>query len=223
MLVNWRVRSKSEMPRRQIDDITPRQREALQILCDFQARCGYPPTVQELADALGITKASAHEQILQLIRKGYVQRDENRARGLCVVRHPKEMAVSVLPIPIIGRVAAGAPILAEENVLGEVLVDASVVRRGTCFALEVKGDSMIDADIVDGDLVIVRRQPLAEDGDIVVALLGDEATVKRLRIREDQIELRPENRRLKPIPVGPDDSLTIVGKVIATRRISHRK
>jgi len=211
------------MPRKQIEDITPRQREALKFICDYQAGSGYPPTVQELADASGITKASAHEQISQLIRKGYVMRDESRARGLSVLRQPDEMAVSVLPIPIIGRVAAGEPILAQENVLGEVLVDASVVRRGACFALEVKGDSMIDADIVDGDLVIVRSQPVAENGDIVVALLGEEATVKRLSIREDQIELRPENRRLKPIPVGAEDGLTIVGKVIATRRESHRK
>lgn len=210
------------MARKPIVDITARQREALRFLCDFQAQHGYPPTVQELADSLGVTKASAHEQLSQLIRKGYVTREENRARGLTVVRHPEEMAISLLPVPIVGRVAAGVPILAEENVIGEVLVDASVVRRGTCFALEVTGDSMIDADILDGDLVIVRRQPVAENGDIVVALLDGEATVKRLSIQEDRIELRSENRRLRPIPIGPDDGLSIVGKVIATRRESHR-
>jgi len=210
------------MPRKPLIDITPRQREALRFLCNYQARNGYPPTVQELADALDITKASAHEQISQLIRKGYVKREENRARGLSVLRHPEEMALNVLPVPIIGQVAAGAPILAEENVIGEVLVDASVVRRGTCFALEVKGESMKDAGIRNGDLIIVRRQPVAENGDIVVALLGDEATVKRLSIQDDLIELRPENSHFKPIPIGPDDGFSIIGKVIATRRISHR-
>lgn len=210
------------MPRKPILDITPRQREALQFLCDYQTRNGYPPTVQELADTLGIVKASAHEQISQLIRKGYVKREENRARSLTVLRHPEEMAFNVLPVPILGQVAAGFPLLAEENVIGQILVDASLVRRGTCFALRVQGESMKDAGIRNGDLIIVRRQQVAENGDIVVALLGDETTVKRLSIRDDLIELRPENSRFKPIPIGPDDPFSILGKVIATRRESQR-
>ncbi len=209
------------MPRKPIKKITTRQREALQFLCDYQAQHGYPPTIQELADAMEVTKTSAHEFIQQLIRKGYVEREEHLARGLNILRHPEEMAMSLLPVPIVGLVAAGTPILATENIVGEVLVDAAAVRRGTCFALEVRGDSMIEADIQEGDLVIVRRQPVAESGDIVVALLGEEATVKRLYINEDQIELRPENRRLRPIAVGPDDGMSIIGKVVATRRKSN--
>ena len=209
------------MPRKPITEITPRQREALRFLCDYQSRNGYPPTVQELADELGITKPSAPEQLAQLIRKGYVAREKGRARGLSILRHPEEMTLDLLPVPIIGRVAAGTPILAIENVVGEVLVEASVVRRGSCFALGVQGDSMVDVDIQSGDLVVVRRQPVAENGDIVVALLSGEATVKRLSIQDDKIELRPENARLRPIAVSPDDDFSIAGKVVATRRISQ--
>ncbi len=124
--------------------------------------------------------------------------------------------LSLRTVPIVGRVAAGPPILADENIIGEVLVDSRVARHGRCFALEVQGDSMIDADIDDGDLVVVRQQPLAESGDIVVALLGEEATVKRLYIRDETIELRPENTSHRPITVGPEDELRILGKVVAT-------
>jgi repressor LexA len=113
-------------------------------------------------------------------------------------------------------VAAGVPILAVENQIGEILVEARVA-RGSCFALQVSGDSMIDARIGDGDLVIVRRQPVAENGDIVVALLGEEATVKRLYVADSVIELRPANANYQPIRVGPNDDLRILGKVLAVR------
>ena len=120
---------------------------------------------------------------------------------------------------IVGTVAASHPIFAHENITGEVLVEASVVGSGKCFALYTQGDSMIDAGINDGDLIIVRRQPIAEDGDIVIALLDDEATVKRLKIDNELIELVPENPRLKPIRVKPEDELRILGKVVGRKRI----
>jgi repressor LexA len=123
----------------------------------------------------------------------------------------------LVAVPILGQVPAGTPLLAAENVVGELLVDARTA-RGRCFALEVQGDSMIDADIQDGDYVIVRQQQLAESGEIVVAMLKDEATVKRLRLTAEAIELRPENRRFSPIPIGPDDDLRILGKVVAIHR-----
>ena len=123
-----------------------------------------------------------------------------------------------MTVPIVGTIAAGEPILAEENVVGEVLVDSRAARSGRCFALEVQGDSMIGAGIHDKDLVVVREQPVAESGDIVVALLDQDATVKRLFIRDERIELRPENPELRPMPIGPDDGLRIVGKVVAVSR-----
>lgn len=117
-----------------------------------------------------------------------------------------------------GRVPAGTPLLAPENVIGELLVDSRTA-RGRCFALEVQGDSMIDADIQEGDYVIVRQQQLAESGEIVVAMLEGEATVKRLHLGADAIELRPESHSHSPILIGPDDDLRILGKVVA---VHHR-
>ena len=115
-------------------------------------------------------------------------------------------------------VRAGQPILAEENIVGEVLIDSRATRSGRCFALEVQGDSMIDAGIRDRDLVVVREQPVAESGDIVVALLDRDATVKRLFVRDERIELRPENARFRSRRIGPDDGLRILGKVVAVSR-----
>jgi len=163
-----------------------------------------------------------------------LRREPRKARGLAVVREPPACRVAALrgagredeitdlvPVPILGRVAAGQPLFAEENVIGEVLVEGRVASRGRCFALEVDGNSMVGAGIHEGDIVIVRQQPVAESGDIVVALLGDEATVKRLYIREERIELRPENPKYRPIPIGSGDDLRILGKVVATRRRSR--
>jgi repressor LexA len=126
--------------------------------------------------------------------------------------------VVLVSVPIVGRVAAGQPIMAEENIVGEVLVENTVVGGEPCFALCVAGQSMVNAGIADKDIVIVRRQIIAENGDIVVALIGGEATVKRLSIQGPRVELRPENPKFKPIVVGTDDDLRILGKVVAVRR-----
>jgi repressor LexA len=154
----------------------------------------------------------------QLVRKGYLKREPRKARGIAIIREPEDDVPDLVAVPIVGRVAAGQPILAEENIVGEVLVEGGIARSGRCFALEVTGDSMVDAGIRERDLVVVREQAVAENGDIVVALLEDEATVKRLFIRDERIELRPENPKYRPIPVGPDDGLRILGKVVAVRR-----
>ncbi|MGN7612744.1 transcriptional repressor LexA [Magnetococcales bacterium HHB-1] len=130
--------------------------------------------------------------------------------------HPFFEVSEIKAIPIIGSVAAGIPILAVENIVGEILIEANVA-RGSCFALEVTGDSMIEANINDKDYIIVRRQAVAENGDVVVAMLDDEATVKQLHISEEKIELRPANPNYEPIRVGPDDHLQILGKVLAVR------
>ena len=201
--------------RRPVEEITDPQRHTLRELCRFTNRRGFPPTIQELADILGISSPSVRDQVKQLVRKGYVKRESRKARGLTVLREPTDEVLALLAVPIVGRVAAGQPVLAEENVIGEVLVDSRAVRSGRCFALEVRGDSMIDAGIRDQDLVVVREQPVAESGDIVVALLDQEATVKRLFIRDERIELRPENSKHRPMPIGPDDGLRILGKVVA--------
>ena len=202
--------------RPRVEEITGPQRRTLGELRRFTRQQGFPPTIQELADILGISTPSVRDQVSQLARKGYVKREARKARGLTILREPTEEVLKLRTVPIVGKVAAGQPILAEEYIIGEVLVDSRVARHGRCFALEVQGDSMIDAGIDDGDLVVVRQQPLAESGDIVVALLGEEATVKRLYIRDETIELRPENTSHRPITVGPEDELRILGKVVAT-------
>ncbi len=197
--------------------ITEAQRRALKEIRDHIAARDYPPTMSELGGLLGVTAASAHQLIKQLENKGYVTREPRKARSLKVVREPQREIEKLVPVPLVGVVKAGPAMLAEENRLGEVLVDQSIAGRGRCFALRVSGDSMIDAGMDDGDVVICLQQPVAESGEIVVALVDDEATVKRLAIRGDRVELRAENKRYNPILVGPDDDFRILGKVLAIR------
>jgi repressor LexA len=156
----------------------------------------------------------------QLVRKGFLKRAAGKARGLTVVRRPDDIVANLVAVPLVGSVAAGTPLLAEENIVGQVLVDGNTVGSGPCFALRVTGESMKDAGIRDNDVVIVRQQQLAEPGDIVVALLDGEATVKRLFIREQTIELQPENKKYHPIPIGVDTDFRILGKVVAVRRLA---
>lgn len=204
------------------DEITDAQRRTLEVLRDFIARKRYPPTMQELGALLDVTAASAHQLVKQLERKGYVTRQPRQARSLAVVREPQREINKLVEVPLVGLVKAGPAMLAEENLAGHVLIESAVAGRGACFALTVSGDSMVGAGMREGDVVIVRRQPVAESGEIVVALLGDEATVKRLLIQGDRIELRPENKRYKPIVVLPEIDFRILGKVIAIRQPARR-
>jgi repressor LexA len=203
--------------RRAVPGLTPAQERALATIRQFSSRHGFPPTVKELGQELGIAPASAHELMSGLQRKGYLRRSPGKARSLEILQQPGPDTTQLVAVPVVGRVPAGTPLLAAENVIDELLVDSRTA-RGRCFALEVQGDSMVDADIRDGDYVIVRQQQLAESGEIVVAMLEGEATVKRLHIAGEAIELRPENRSLSPIPIGPEDDLRILGKVVGIRR-----
>ena len=186
----------------------------LRTISAFKDRRGVAPTVQELAAILSIQPPSAHELLGRLEEKGYIQREPRKARTMTVVKDFMPRTRQMVNVPIVGRVAAGAPILAIENKVGEIMVDA-MIARGNCFALQVCGDSMIDVDINDGDYVVVRQQQLAESGDIVVAMRDGEATVKRLFIADEKIELRPENKKLKPIIISHDDDFSIVGRVVS--------
>jgi repressor LexA len=202
-----------------IATLTDPQRRAFRAVSDLAARHGYPPTAQELADVLGMSAPSAWTLVSQLVKKEYLKRDANKSRGLSIVREIDDAPerVELVSVPIVGHVAAGAPIFAEENIIGEILVENTVVKGDSCFALRVAGQSMVNAGIADKDVIVVRRQPLAEHRDIVVAMLHDEATVKRLSFQGSRIELLPENPRFKAITVGPDDDFRILGKVIAIR------
>ena len=202
-----------------IQTLTEPQKRLLQALEAYAAQHGMSPTMRELADEVGHGVANVFKQVQRLERNGFISRVAGKSRSLMVLRPSTEEAlVGLVAIPLIGTVVAGHPLLAQENVLGELLVDAATIRTGRHFALKVSGNSMIDAGIHSGDVVIVRQQPLADHRDIVVALLNDEATVKRLHHRSGEIRLLPENPRFKPIAIGPDDDLRIVGKVVAVRR-----
>ena len=204
-------------------EITVPQRRTLLEIEGYIRRHQFAPTMQELAGLLQISVTSAHEQVGQLVRKGYLKRASGKTRGLAVIRRPQDSPPRLVTIPLVGTVAAGSPLPAEEDVIGEVLVEEVLGKGDQCFALRVEGQSMNSAGINDGDVVIVRKQPLAENGDIVVALVDGEGTIKRLHLRENDIELRPESsvKKYRPIPIGPETELRIVGKVVAVRGASR--
>lgn len=180
---------------------------------------GFPPTVGELAGTLQKTKATIHGHLQDLIEQGYLRRTVGKARSLEIVESPTTKVIDVVSVPILGDVPAGNPVLAEQHHVGEIEVEASVVGREPCFAVKVVGDSMMDADILDGDTLVVRQQPLACDREIVVAAVDGEVTVKRLLMQSGKMQLLPENKQFNPIDITSVNEFRILGKVIATRRI----
>jgi repressor LexA len=183
-----------------VDDLTARQRRILDFIQRTVRERGYPPTVREIGEAVGLTSSSSvHAQLENLNRRGLLRKDPAKPRAIEVAGVRPTNAVDV---PVVGRIAAGAPILAEENVESYVPVAEDLVGSGELFALRVQGDSMVDAGILEGDLVIVRRQDVAGDGTIVAVLVPgpaeDEATVKRLRRTGGKLILAPENPAMEP-------------------------
>ena len=201
-------------------DLTGRQQEIWSFLVDYVDRHGYPPTVREIGEAVGLASPSTvHAHLANLERAGLLKRDPTKPRALELVGRDKAApAVAQLPkLPLLGQIAAGGPLLAEQNVEDEIAVPETL--RGD-FVLRVKGDSMIDAGILDGDLVVVRRAQDAKNGDIVVALAGDdeaadEATVKRFFRENGRVRLQPENSALEPIYA---DYVQVLGKVVGVFR-----
>ncbi len=199
--------------------LTARQRRILEFIRETVRERGYPPTVREIGEAVGLTSSSSvHSQLANLERLGLLRRDPTKPRAVTLAR-PATRAEGVA-IPLLGRIAAGGPILAQENVEDYLTVPVGFAEEADHFALRVRGDSMVGAGILDGDLVVVRRQDVAEDGDIVAALLPgpgeDEATVKRLRRRDGRVLLVPENPALEPFELPPGGR--ILGKVVAVLR-----
>ena len=199
--------------------MTPRQQRILDFIKRTVQDRGYPPTVREIGEAVGLTSSSSvHAQLANLQRRGLLRRDATKPRAmeLQVPGAPRRNAVTV---PLVGRIAAGTPVLADENVEDYLVVPSGYASDGDHFALRVHGDSMIDAGILDGDVVVVKRQDSADQGDIVAALLPgageEEATVKRFHRRRGRIQLLPENPRMEPIDMTDGQ---IVGKVVAVLR-----
>jgi repressor LexA len=200
-------------------NLTKRQREIFEFIKGYSARHGYPPTVRDIGKAIGLTSSSTvHAHLANLEKLGLVRRDPTKPRALELLGEAARKVVGPSGLPLVGRVAAGSPILAEENI--EDYVEVPQIAGGDAgeYILRVRGDSMKDAGILDGDFVVVQRQDTAINGEIVVALVGEEATVKRYFQEEDHIRLQPENDALEPIRTR---EAVVMGRVVGVfRRVS---
>ncbi len=207
-----------EFPDQGSGDLTNRQQLILQMIAETTAERGFPPTVREIAEAVGLrSPASVTHQLQVLERKGYIRRDPNSPRAMEILHTGIEPAESAKPVyvPMLGQIAAGGPILAEESVEMVLPLPAELVGSGENFMLRVKGDSMIDAAICDGDWVVIRSQNTANNGDIVAALLDDEATVKTFKRDSEGVWLLPQNPAYSPIN---GNFARIMGIVVAVIR-----
>lgn len=203
-------------------ELTGRQREILDFIRSEIHRRGFPPSVREIGEAVGLSSSSTvHSHLAALEAKGLLRRDPAKPRALEVLDYrDTERGIdyeSVQAVPLVGQVAAGQPILAAENIEATLPLPSTFAGEGT-FILRIKGDSMIEAGILDGDFVVVQQRRDAANGDIVVAMLGDEATVKRFYREQGRVRLQPENAAMEPIYVEPGQDLVILGKVVALFR-----
>ncbi|HWP35317.1 MAG TPA: transcriptional repressor LexA [Thermodesulfobacteriota bacterium] len=208
-------------PRRELTD---KQRQILEYIIEMVRTRGYPPTIRQIGTRFKISSTNGvRTHLSALERKGYIRRAPWSARGIELVREmiPEAAEPDVVQIPVLGKVAAGQPILAQEHLAGYLYLDRSLARDRNMFALKVQGDSMIEAGILEGDYVLVRPQPTAENGDIVVALIGDEATVKQFFREPDGVRLQPANSAMAPIRVRGD--VQIIGKVTGLFRTKIRR
>jgi repressor LexA len=207
--------------------LTGRQQEIWTFLTQYVDEHGYPPTVREIGEAVGLASPSTvHAHLANLERAGLIKRDPTKPRALELRRDPKPTpqrapAEDVHRLPLLGEIAAGGPLLAEQNVEDYLAVPEPLARGGEEFLLRIKGDSMIDAGILEGDIVVVRREQTARDGEIVVALAGtdesaDEATVKRFFRENGRVRLQPENAALEPIYAEHVEVLGVVTGVFRT-------
>ncbi|MHB9146224.1 MAG: transcriptional repressor LexA [Symbiobacteriia bacterium] len=200
------------------DGLTDRQLEILDYIKEQIRQKGYPPSVREIGEAVGLSSSSTvHGHLSRLEEKGFIRRDPTKPRAIEITEGDFYLTRHrTVNVPLVGRVTAGAPILAVENLEDSFPLPFELIRDEDVFMLAVRGESMIEAGILDGDFVIVRRQSAAHNGDIVVALVGDEeATVKRFFHEKDHIRLQPENSTMEPI-ISQD--VTILGKVVALFR-----
>ncbi len=215
-------------PRLPLSELSDRQREVLEFIRSTVAARGYPPAVREIGDALGLSSPSTvHSHISSLVKAGYIRRDPSKPRAIEILGDlghnapaasaPSRNDENTRDVPLLGRIAAGSPILAAEDVEDVMALPTDLVGNGPVFMLKIKGDSMINAGILDGDLVVVRRQDHARDGEIIAALVdGEEATVKRLRRADGKVILVSENPDYEPMVFARD--VNIIGKVVTVLR-----
>lgn len=205
------------------NELTDRQKEILNFIQSYLEENGYPPTLREIGREFNIVSTFGVKRHLEaLTKKGYLNILSNASRGISITKNNKAVNIEIdinnagkiNSIPIIGRVAAGSPILSEENIEGSITIDPSFMKKAdNCFALKVKGDSMIEAGIFENDLVIIQPSTNVKNGDIVVARIDDEVTVKVYENKNQQIKLLPQNKNYEPIEVRSDNNFSLVGKV----------
>ncbi|MBW3661819.1 MAG: transcriptional repressor LexA [Actinobacteria bacterium] len=218
------VRKPRPRPRYDKEDLTERQRQILGVVAKHLDEYGYPPSVREIGDAVGLSSpSSVHAQLSALEIRGYLRRDPTKPRALELERDlDTDLELRPDPsrnVPLVGDIAAGGPIVAEERVDALYTLPKDLTGDGELFMLRVRGDSMIEAGVLDGDLVVVRQQPKVEQGDMCAALIDGEATVKFFRrTRGGRIMLDPANERYEPIELDPSGENAIMGRVVSVLR-----
>lgn len=197
-------------------ELTKRQQQVLDFIINYLKKIGYPPTVREVGNEFKISSKGAYDHLIAIEKKGYIRRSPTKPRAIEIMDFVHgRISGPMVEIPVVGKVAAGEPLLATQNIERILSLSADMIRAEEPFALKIKGDSMIGAGILEGDYVIVKKQPSAEQGDIVVALIGDDATVKRFYKTDDHVRLQPENPTMEPI-ITKD--VVILGKVVGLFR-----
>lgn len=197
-----------------MQELSPRQKDVYNFIDKFINANSYPPTYADIAEHFQFNVGMVQQVIDAMVKKGYAEKVPGASRGLRLLKTDNYLKANASPVPMYGHVMAGQPVLADNNILDYVFMSKSRKLSSQLFALKVKGDSMKDAGFMEGDTVIVKKQSSADDGDIVIALLEDEATVKRLRKKKNAVFLEPANPKYKPIT----DKFTILGKVVELRR-----
>lgn len=203
-------------------ELTPRQREIFEFIKQMVIEMGRPPSLREIGENFGINSTNGVRSVLEALeRKGYIKRNRYLSRGIEIIKEAPERIEesNLISVPWVGRVAAGVPLWADQNIEGNFYIDKSFATGEHIFALKVDGQSMRDAGILDGDFVLVRRQQMAQSGDIVVAQIDNEATVKRFFPEKNRIRLQPENPEFGPLIVEKNTpGFMIAGKVIGLMR-----
>jgi repressor LexA len=207
------------------DKLTDRQKDILDFICQYRDNVGYPPTLREIGKHFGISSTFGVKRHLDALeKKGYLAILNNMSRGISVLK-PEFQKNSInlsqffYKVPIVGQVAAGTPVLSEENIEGSLAIDPSFMNKSeNAFALKVKGDSMINAGIFEGDMVIVSPVQEVKNGETIVAMINGEVTVKNFEKKKNIIQLNPENEKYRPIIVTAEDEVSVVGKVVGVFR-----
>ena len=197
-----------------MQELTDRQKKVIEFLKSYVKEHGYPPTMREIGEYFGFTWPAARGHLIALNKKGMIRINPLKSRGIEIIGLRQK---DVVELPVAGRITAGKPVLAIEEIESHIFVDRNLFKDSDSFVLRIKGDSMVEAGIFDGDYVVVRPQKEITGGEIGVVLIGDEATVKKIAIKKNSITLIPANKTMKPVIYKPDE-VSIVGKVIGVIR-----